>query len=322
MTKDTKKLIEAFTVKGEIEGFVANLEQLKADGSITEEQYATMKAEYEQNLNAATLEVSRIKNELKKQLEATQRDIETYKFELGKLEAKYKVGELPLEKYQSSDRKLRASIEGLEVKAEEMERLIGAESSADIGVPTKKPGVAVPQLPSLPRPTSIRGTKLSKRLLVIVGGAVALIAIIVVAILLMTGGAKEVRVPIEVQDAANVGSLHLELVYDRATLSAIHVETGTAVGDAMFQYSVDAPGGVVVGIVSSQGINRDGSIAIVTFKVTGKSKASTYLSLENVVAHDATTLEEIPTSTTAGSITAKDGSFTSPTLLFEAEVTE
>jgi hypothetical protein len=98
MSKETKRLVEAFAVKDAAEGFLSNLKKLKADGSITQEQYTTAKSEYEQNLNAARLEIDRIKTELKKQLETIQQDIETYQFELGKLEAKYKVGELPLDK--------------------------------------------------------------------------------------------------------------------------------------------------------------------------------------------------------------------------------
>lgn len=320
MAKETKRLAEAFAIKDEVEGFVANLEQLKADGTITEEQHTTIKAEYDQRLKAATSEIARIKNELKKQLETIQRDIETYKFELGRLEARYKVGELPLEKYQSSDRKLRATIEQLEQSSKDLTRLIKAKTAADIGAPAKKPGIAAPELPSLTRvATAARRIKLpGGRLLAMIGGAVVLIGVILAVVLLVPGGTKEVRIPINIESAADVGSLHFELVYDRATLSAIGVETGAAVGDAMFEYSIDTPGQVVVGIVSSHGISRDGSVAIVTFEVEGKTKTATPLNLENVVAHDATTMEEIPTTASAGSFTAKDGSFTAPTLLFSS----
>ena len=102
-------------------------------------------------------------------------------------------------------------------------------------------------------------------------------------------------------------------------MSATAVKNGTAIGDALFEYNIDIPGDVVVGLVSSQGIKGDGSVAIVTFQVTGKAKSDTRLSLENVAAHDATTLDEIPTSASPGSFTAKDGSFTPPTLIFGTE---
>jgi hypothetical protein len=344
MTKETKRLTEAFTAKEEIEGFLANLEQLKADGSVTEEQYIATRQEYYRRLGQATSDIARIKNELEEQLEANQRDVETRKHELGNLEVKHRVGELSVEKYQTSERKLRAEIKKLESHSELLTSLIQASSAADIsaparkpkvppaeiGVPAKKPVAAAPEplppskaAPPVKAATPARRGKLPRpRLLAIVGGAVVVIAIIAAAVLFMTGGVKEVKIPIEIQGAANVGSLHLELVYDRAALSAIRVENGTAVGDAMFEYSIDIPGEVVVGIVSSQGIKRDGSIAIVTFNVTGRAKTSIPLSLENVAAHDATTLAEIPTSASAGSLSTKDGSFIAPTLLFESDVTE
>ena len=147
MAKETKRLIEVFAVKDEVESFLANLEKLKADGSITEEQYIATREEYYERLGAAASEIARIKNELKKQWEANKRDIETYRQELANLDVGHKVGELPLNKYQSSDRKLRATIEGLEANVTELNRLIAAKTSADIIAPAKRPGAAAPKLP-------------------------------------------------------------------------------------------------------------------------------------------------------------------------------
>lgn len=322
MFKETKKLTEALAAKDAIDSFLGNLKKLKTDGSITKEQYTTAKAEYEQKLDAVRLEIDRIKAKLQKQLETIQQDIETYQFELGTLEAKYKVGELPLNKYQNSDRKLRAITEQLESTAEELNRLIAAKTSADISIPAKKPSISARGLPRAPKavPSARGGVSPKARLLAIVAGAVVVVVAIIVAVLLLrTGGVKEVKIPINVQGAANVGSLHLELAYDRQTMSATAVESGTAVGDALFESNIDVPGDVVIGLVNSQGINGDGSVAIVTFQVTGKAKSATNLSLENVIAYDATTLDEIPTSASPGSFTAKNGSFTPPTLIFGTE---
>jgi hypothetical protein len=148
MAKEIKSLAKAFAVKDAVESFLSNLNKLKADGSIAEGQYATLKAEYEQRLNAATSEITQIKTVFKKQLETAKRDVGIYKIELGRLEVKYKVGELPLNKYQGSDRKLRATIEGLEANVTELNRLIAAKNSADIIAPTKRPGAAAPKLPT------------------------------------------------------------------------------------------------------------------------------------------------------------------------------
>ena len=113
MAGELKGLPAALAKKDEVEGFLSNLEKLKADGSITEEQYTIAREEYQQRLTTAIREINRIKNELGKQLEANQRDIERREWELGKLEARYKTGELPLEEYRSSQWELRAELEEL-----------------------------------------------------------------------------------------------------------------------------------------------------------------------------------------------------------------
>jgi hypothetical protein len=148
MAKEIKRLAEAFAAKDAVDSFLSNLKKLKTDGSIGEGQYTTLKAEYEQRLNTATAEITQIKAVFKKELEAAKRDVGIYKIELGRLEVKYKLGELPLNKYQSSDRKLRATIDGLETNVAELNRLVTAKTSADIMAPSKRPGAAAPKLPT------------------------------------------------------------------------------------------------------------------------------------------------------------------------------
>jgi hypothetical protein len=148
MAKETKRLIELLAVKDEVEGFLGNLEKLKADGSITEEQYIATREEYYERLGTAASEIARIKNELKKHLEANKLDIETTRQELDNLDVRHKVGELPLNKYQSSERKLRATIDQLELTAGELKRLVDAKSSADLGISFAKTGIAATELPT------------------------------------------------------------------------------------------------------------------------------------------------------------------------------
>jgi hypothetical protein len=148
MAKETKRLAEALAVKDEVEGFLGNLEKLKANGSIAEEQYIATREEYYERLGAAASEIARIKNELKKQLEANKREIQTYRQELANLDVRHKVGELPSNKYQSSERKLWSTIDQLELNAAELKRLIDAKSSADIGAPSAKTRIATTELPT------------------------------------------------------------------------------------------------------------------------------------------------------------------------------
>ena len=131
MAEERKELAATLATKEEVEGFLINLEKLKADGSITEEQYASIKEEYEQRLNAAITEIGRIKDALKKRLAAKQKEMESYQSELGKLEVRHRVGELSLEGYQNSTRELQAKFEKLETDTKELKELIEARSSAE-----------------------------------------------------------------------------------------------------------------------------------------------------------------------------------------------
>ena len=195
MAKETKRLVELFAAKDEAESLLANLEELKVSGAISERQYTTLRDEYEQRLNAATSEIVQIRSVLKKQLETAKRDLETYKFELGRLEVKHKVGELPLNKYQSSERKLRAAIEQLESTTGELKRLVDAKSSSDIGAPSAKKAAAgkeikLPKTKKMPKAKAAATPSLARvvpveegflkprtKIAALVGGALLLISV-------------------------------------------------------------------------------------------------------------------------------------------------
>ena len=69
-------------------------------------------------------------------------------------------------------------------------------------------------------------------------------------------------------------------------------------------------------MVSGNGISGDGSVAMITFEIQSKDKASVSMVLENVVAHSSADLSKLSVSYVGGDITVKDGSFTSPTMYF------
>ena len=79
MDEGKRELAESLAKKDEVEGFLTNLEKLKADGSIAEEHYAAIKEEYEQRLNAAIAEIGQIKDELKKRLAAKRKELKSYR---------------------------------------------------------------------------------------------------------------------------------------------------------------------------------------------------------------------------------------------------
>ncbi|MBE9505253.1 MAG: hypothetical protein IMY84_00425 [Chloroflexi bacterium] len=155
MANEAKRLIAALAAQDQIKGYTANLEKLKEDGSVTEEQYATARAEYDQRLAAGSSEVQTLRTDLGRQLEATKRDLETYRFELGRVEARYKVGEIPLARFRSEDKKLRVQIGQLEQSESELANLITADSAAGLIAPATKAKSATPSRVSRPTPAAV-----------------------------------------------------------------------------------------------------------------------------------------------------------------------
>ena len=116
----------------------------------------------------------------------------------------------------------------------------------------------------------------------------------------LAGHRQVTDVPIEVAGASNVGSLHIELVYDPAVLDPLEVKTGALASGAMLEKNMDTPGRVVIGLISAQGISGEGQVAVVSFDVPGQQGDTSPLSLENVQAHDATSLSTIQTTVESG----------------------
>jgi hypothetical protein len=132
MASQNKELMSAFMKRDETQGYISNLEKLRGDGSVTEESYQAMKAEYNNRLTTTEKQIAEIKVQLSNELQLRRNDLMAYKTELEKLGTKFKVGELPIEKYRASDRKLRLKIQGIESDISQLETLISAKSSADI----------------------------------------------------------------------------------------------------------------------------------------------------------------------------------------------
>lgn len=126
-------------------------------------------------------------------------------------------------------------------------------------------------------------------------------------------GDKEISVPLNIDNASNVGSLQIEISYDASVLQATEVEADKLGKDAMIESNLDNPGLVIIGIVDSSGINGSGSIVSISFDVLEKDAASS-LTIKNAAAHDVDTLVDLPTSLTQGSFEAGDVS--APSIIF------
>ena len=125
-----------------------------------------------------------------------------------------------------------------------------------------------------------------------------------------------VNVPIHLTGAENIGSLEFVLTYDPSVLEVSGVEAGGLAQSALFDFGTRSPGRLWAGLIDSEGINGDGPIAVVSFKVVGPGASTSLLALENITTYDASSLLDILTNATSGSFTFDGLALTAPTLAF------
>jgi len=147
-SKYAKGLHAAFTSLEANQGYLKNLEKLKAEGSVPNDQYESMKDEYGRKIPPAESEIKAIKNRVERELEALKKELDVVKKDLDNLSTRNKVGEVPLEKFRSLDSKMRRRVEQIENDMAEFENLLKANCAADIwqGPPGKLGGHSAPRL--------------------------------------------------------------------------------------------------------------------------------------------------------------------------------
>ena len=126
---------------------------------------------------------------------------------------------------------------------------------------------------------------------------------------------ESVAVPINVKGAKDLGTLHIELVYDAAVLEAEGFELAELSQNALVEVNLDTPGRVVIGIIDTGGIKGDGPVVVISFKRIRQQGTST-LVLENVTAHSATTLIDVPTTVTSGTFSVSGGAISLLEIVF------
>ena len=131
-SKYLKNLKLAYTTLEANQSYLANLEKLKAEGSVPDDQYEAMKDEYSRKIPPAESEIKAIKNRLERELDSAKKELVSVKKDLDTLSTRNKVGEIPLEKFKSMDSKLRRQIENIENNIVEYDMLLKANCAADI----------------------------------------------------------------------------------------------------------------------------------------------------------------------------------------------
>jgi len=125
------------------------------------------------------------------------------------------------------------------------------------------------------------------------------------ALLFGCGCGGEINIPIEVQNAHDLGSLQIELYYEADVIEIVEVKAEDIGENALLEFNADNPGLLVIGIADSSGINGSGSIVSISFDVLEKDSVSS-LTIKNATAHDVNTLVDLPTSFTQGNFASGD----------------
>ena len=128
-----KKLQVTYSKKEKAEKLLSNLEKLWEEEAITEEQYQTLKSEYEKIREDAISEMEQIKSRIKNKLKGLEKQLGTLKRDLSSFEARFKVGELSSESYAKIERKMQAKVEKTEKRISHLETLINSKSSEEVG---------------------------------------------------------------------------------------------------------------------------------------------------------------------------------------------
>lgn len=179
-SREERDLQAAFSEKEKAERLLSNLENLRAQGSVTPEQYNQINAGYQNNLSVATSNILQIKSRIAQSIESENTNIELYKHELLNLETRFKVGELKIQDYQRAQQKTQVKIQKMQTKLSDLQRLFNAQSSAEVGGYLDKTKGASRGMGSFP--------VLEKKTII---GIVAIIGIIgVIAAFLLIGGGQ------------------------------------------------------------------------------------------------------------------------------------
>ena len=156
---------------------------------------------------------------------------------------------------------------------------------------------------------------------IVTGFGVVIIAVIIIVIMI-TNNSDDVdmtadqTIALTVEDAVNVGSVSLDIIYDPTVIEIVEVKIDGLAKNAMMEYNAETLGQVTIGIVDSNGIKGSGNLVKLGFNVLDQHSVSN-ITIENVKAHDAESLIDVISETYDGQIDASDGSVLSPGIRFK-----
>lgn len=133
MVREERELQAQFSKKERTQRLLDNLEKLNSTGSLSPEQYAPMKKNYEASLLEAENGLANVKQNLTHQLTSEQRNLEIFTREQSNNEARFQVGELKQDEFARLAQRSRAKTDKIKSRITELSRLLASTSSAQVG---------------------------------------------------------------------------------------------------------------------------------------------------------------------------------------------
>jgi hypothetical protein len=193
MSNGLNGLLNALQERERLRGFASRLENLRDDGTLSEDDYATGKADYEGRIDAGTHSIHALKAALSKELEAARREAEMCRLKIESAEAHHEAGETSDSAFHTERQRWTTQLGSIEKQVATLETALAAETAADLqglrlevtadSASPPAPEKKKPQRVDVPRTTgeepsstSARGwTKL--RIAAAVNGAVLLVSV-------------------------------------------------------------------------------------------------------------------------------------------------
>jgi len=132
ITNRSRTLKEALSKREKTVSLLANLTKMKTDGSVTEDQYQSMKTGYGQTIDSLSQEIDGIKSGIGADLQAKEKELESYRQELSNLTVRQKVGEISANEFQKLENRLKGKIGKAEGEISALKTLASVQSSSDI----------------------------------------------------------------------------------------------------------------------------------------------------------------------------------------------
>jgi hypothetical protein len=128
-----RSIVEVLLEKEKYENSLSSLEELKAKGNVPEEQYNSLKNEYEKKITESKVEIQQLKKDLGLEFASKKTEKNILEKQRENLETRVKVSEIGYDAYQKEKRKIDKQIEKLEKEVSNLEMLLSAEKASDIG---------------------------------------------------------------------------------------------------------------------------------------------------------------------------------------------